>query len=69
MIKVVDMFAGCGGLSLGLEQAGFSLVFASDIDPICSETYIVNRNLDRRRMFIGDIAELNKQYEDRKSVV
>jgi DNA (cytosine-5)-methyltransferase 1 len=63
MIKVVDMFAGCGGLSLGLEQAGFSLVFASDIDPICSETYIVNRNLDRRRMFIGDIAELNKQYD------
>lgn len=63
MNKFVDMFAGCGGLSLGLEQAGFSLAFASDIDPICSETYMVNRNLDRQRMFIGDIADLNRQYE------
>lgn len=62
MSKFVDIFAGCGGLSLGLEQAGFSLVFASDIDPICSETYIVNRKLDRQRMFIGDIAILNKQF-------
>lgn len=63
MNKLVDMFAGCGGLSLGLEQAGFSLEFASDIDPICSETYIINRNLDRRRMYIGDITDLIKQYD------
>lgn len=62
MSKFVDLFAGCGGLSLGLEQAGLSLVFASDIDPICSETYIANRNLDRSRMFIGDISDLNRQY-------
>lgn len=51
-----------GGLSLGLEQAGFSLTFASDIDPICSETYIENRNLDKRQMFIGDITDLNRQF-------
>ena len=63
MSKFIDMFAGCGGLSLGLEQAGFTLVFASDIDPICSETYIVNRNLDRQQMFVGDIADLNRQYD------
>lgn len=63
MSKFVDMFAGCGGLSLGLEQAGFSLAFASDIDPICFETYIANRKFDRQRMFVGDIVDLNNQFD------
>lgn len=59
----VDLFCGCGGLSLGIENAGFSLRFASDIDPICAETFIKNRKLDRDKMYIGDIADLNSQYE------
>jgi len=29
-MKVVDLFAGCGGLSLGLEQAGHSILAAYD---------------------------------------
>lgn len=29
-MRVVDLFAGCGGLSLGLQQAGFNLVAAFD---------------------------------------
>lgn len=59
----VDLFCGCGGLSLGIENAGFSLRFASDIDPVCAETFIKNRKLDRDKMYIGDIADLNSQYE------
>src|SRR3989339_470779 len=30
MMKVVDLFAGCGGLSLGFQNAGYKIVAAFD---------------------------------------
>ena len=30
MPRVIDLFCGCGGLSLGFEKAGFQLVRAFD---------------------------------------
>lgn len=62
-MKMIDLFCGCGGSSLGLEQAGFSLVFASDIDPVCAATFLYNRDLPEERMFVGDIAGLNRNFE------
>ncbi len=62
--RMVDLFAGCGGLGLGMEKAGFKVILASDIDPNCMKTYSINRNFDEKRMFIGDIAELNKSLCD-----
>ena len=29
-LKFIDLFSGCGGLSLGFEQAGFSSILAID---------------------------------------
>lgn len=63
---LVDFFAGCGGLSLGMEQAGFTVKFASDIDPICSATYLHNRNLEEGQMYIGDIHLLIENFEEYK---
>jgi DNA (cytosine-5)-methyltransferase 1 len=40
---LVDLFAGCGGLSLGLELAGFEPVFVNELDPAAMETYLRNR--------------------------
>ena len=68
-MKIVDLFAGCGGLSLGIEKAGFTVAFASDIDPICSNTYIKNRPLDSEKMFVGDIAVLNEKFDDYKKAI
>ena len=38
----IDLFAGAGGLSLGLQQGGFSVVAAADSDPIAMETHAAN---------------------------
>lgn len=61
--KFIDLFAGAGGLSLGLEQAGFDVVFANEINSTCAETYLYNRNLPKEKMFIGDINNLIKDID------
>ena len=56
----IDLFAGCGGLSLGLEQAGFEVVFMNEIVNTFASTYLANHTLKEGQNFIGDINELNK---------
>jgi DNA (cytosine-5)-methyltransferase 1 len=41
-LKAVDLFSGCGGLSLGLRRAGFSVVGAVETDSLASSTYRMN---------------------------
>jgi DNA (cytosine-5)-methyltransferase 1 len=38
----VDLFAGAGGLSLGLQEAGFSVIAAADHDERATETHAAN---------------------------
>ena len=38
---VIDLFAGCGGLSLGLYQAGWNGIFAIEKNPNAFETLII----------------------------
>lgn len=38
----IELFAGCGGLSLGLESAGFELLMANELSPMAAETFAFN---------------------------
>jgi DNA (cytosine-5)-methyltransferase 1 len=40
--RAIDLFSGCGGLSLGLRQAGFCVVAAIENDAAAAETYEAN---------------------------
>ena len=37
--RFIDLFAGIGGLRIGLEKAGWHCVFSSEIDPYAQKTY------------------------------
>ena len=47
-LKAVSMFSGCGGMDLGLINAGYDIVWANDINPDACETHRKN---------IGEIVE------------
>lgn len=38
-MNVISFFAGCGGLDLGFEQAGFRVVWANELEPSVHATY------------------------------
>lgn len=54
--KMIDLFAGVGGLSLGFEMCGFEVVIANEFDSSIAEAYIKNRN--NPNMVVADIQDL-----------
>lgn len=68
IFTLIDMFAGCGGLSLGMEHAGFESIFFNEIIPAFAATYKHNRNLPVGHYFIGDINELNNNIDQYKPI-
>lgn len=53
---LVDLFAGAGGLSCGLEMAGFSPVLANEIVPEYSSTYRLNH--PNTQLIVDDIRQV-----------
>ena len=66
-----DLFAGCGGLSLGLEQAGFTTVYVNELHPDAMKTFITNRpnyGLENPMNHSNDIAEVTGNKESLKDL-
>lgn len=63
---LVDLFAGCGGLSTGMENAGFTPWFVNEIVPQYCDTYKANHQLPEGHCYVGDINELNNHIQDYK---
>ena len=59
-LSLVDLFAGCGGLSLGMENAGFTPVFVNELNPDAMATYLANRHHDVGGKPFADQANLHE---------
>lgn len=55
-MDVVSFFAGCGGLDLGFEQAGFHVVWANEFEPAMRDTYV--RNHPNTELVLDDINDV-----------
>lgn len=55
-LTAVSLFSGCGGLDLGMQQAGFDILLASDIEPLCEQSYRVN--FAASAFFLGSVTDL-----------
>ena len=70
--KVIDLFAGVGGLSYGFMQAVFDVVLANEIDETIAMSY--SKNHPQTKMINKDITKLDieeifKEYKDKIDVI
>ncbi|MFW3174046.1 DNA cytosine methyltransferase [Xanthomonas phaseoli] len=56
-LYAIDLFSGCGGLSLGLKGAGFAVTAAVEIDRKAQQTYKLNH--PDVRLYAEDIRKLD----------
>jgi DNA (cytosine-5)-methyltransferase 1 len=58
-LRCVSLFSGCGGLDLGVKRAGFEIVFASDIEPLCALSHA--RNFRGVPFHTGSVSEVSAE--------
>lgn len=63
-LKMIDLFCGAGGLSLGFSQEGFITSLANDIQECCVDTYAHNHpETPRDHIVLGDIKDVVKNLD------
>ena len=62
-LTYIDTFAGCGGLSLGLKNAGFIPQLVNEIEPKFLESYYFNHDIHIDNYHCADIKELTQDKE------
>lgn len=59
--NAIDLFAGCGGLSLGLSKAGFNILYANEKNNEAANTYkfnLVKKNKHKTFVDVRDISNV-----------
>ncbi len=56
-LRAIDLFSGCGGLTLGLKQAGFDVIGGVENDKLSVESY--QKNHEGTRLWSQDIRTLS----------
>lgn len=56
-LRVVDLFSGCGGFSLGAHQSGLNVIAAYDNDETLASSYL--HNFPHSKLHIQDVCELS----------
>ena len=56
-LKVIDLFAGCGGFSVGFLQNGFEVIKAVEFDESIAETY--KHNHPETKLIVDDIKNVD----------
>lgn len=59
-LRCVSLFSGCGGLDLGIQRAGFEVVFANDADALCAQSY--KANLERGNFLLGPVESITSEH-------
>ena len=54
-MNVLDLFSGCGGISLGFKLAGFNIKGGIDVDPDSVKTF--KKNFPKSKAICGDLLE------------
>lgn len=58
-LKAVSLFSGCGGLDLGMRDAGFRILVGVDTDPYAAESHAIN--FPEAKFYHGSIADFSEE--------
>lgn len=65
MLRVIDLFCGCGGLSCGFRKGGIEVVRGFDNWPIAIDNYNANLPEEAERLDLSDVALTREAIERR----
>src|SRR5699024_2550844 len=67
--RAISLFSGAGGLDVGIEDAGFHVVYANEFDHDAACTWRENRKENKEAMHEGDINIILPELEQYRGTV
>lgn len=68
MLRCVSLFTGGGGFDIGLTEAGFRVLFGTDLEKLCMETYKHPSNFGPdANYYIGNISDVSRELIEKET--